>query len=398
MPRHKTGGAVQRKFQKDGKTIKVWYARIQYTDGNGKRQQREQKPRYNTKTAAKEVAKEMLGTLEGEGMASLEATTMTFAQLAEFYEKNYLVEAEYVNGRKIAGYRSKYEIGLRLEVLKKYFRNKKVQSITHGELKKFKTERLKTPVILGKNTRGTEKKGKPVERQRSIGTVHKELGLLRRVLNVAVSNGWINRNPFTMGDALISPGDERQRERILTRDEEEKLLLACTGYWAHLKPIIVCALDTGMRRGEIFKLRWSDIDFHNGIINVQALNTRTLRQRQVANTSRLTQELLLAWENSLQKPDELVFGIATSTKKAFATLRTKAGFPDLRFHDLRHTNATRLVSKHLPLSEVGRMLGHTQANTTYRYVNANIETAKCAAAMLDDFNNPVIEGESPTIN
>jgi integrase len=397
MARPKTGAAIIKWREKNGKKIKEWHACITFWK-DGKRIQKLQKPKDNTKTAARLLAKKMMDDIEDNGENSIEAMNMTFAQLADFYEKNYLVEAEYVNDRKVAGYRSKYELSLRLEVLRKYFRNKKIQSITHGEIKKLKSERLKTPVILGKNTRGTEKTGKPVERQRSIGTVHKELGLLRRVLNVAVSNGWISRNPFAMGDALISPGDERQRERILTREEEERLLFACTGYWAHLKPIIICALDTGMRRGEIFKLKWSDVDFKNGIINIQAFNTKTLRQRQVAITSRLTQELLLVWQNSTQNLDDLVFGISTSTKKAFATLRTKAGLPDLRFHDLRHTNATRLVSKHLPLSEVGRMLGHTQANTTYRYVNANIETAKRAASMLDDFNKPVDEGESPIIN
>jgi integrase len=57
--------------------------------------------------------------------------------------------------------------------------------------------------------------------------------------------------------------------------------------------------------------------------------------------------------------------------------------PDVRFHDLRHTHATRLVGAHIPLSEVGRVLGHTQPNTTYRYVNANVETAKRASAALD---------------
>jgi integrase len=70
----------------------------------------------------------------------------------------------------------------------------------------------------------------------------------------------------------------------------------------------------------------------------------------------------------------------------------------LRFHDLRHTHATRLVSKHMPLSEVGRVLGHTQANTTYRYVNANLETAKRAAAALDEFNTSVDESGKAVIH
>lgn len=70
----------------------------------------------------------------------------------------------------------------------------------------------------------------------------------------------------------------------------------------------------------------------------------------------------------------------------FTPARREAGLPDVRFHDLRHTAASRLVTAHIPLSEVGRVLGHTQPNTTYRYVNANIETARCAAAALDAFN------------
>lgn len=76
-------------------------------------------------------------------------------------------------------------------------------------------------------------------------------------------------------------------------------------------------------------------------------------------------------------------------KKSWTSVRTKAGLPDVRFHDLRHTAATRLVAAHLPLPEVGRVLGHTQANTTYRYVNANIETTRRAAALLDAFNQGV---------
>ena len=85
-------------------------------------------------------------------------------------------------------------------------------------------------------------------------------------------------------------------------------------------------------------------------------------------------------------PNGLVFGIVDNVKRSFTAARNQAGLNDLRFHDLRHTAATRLVGAHIPLSEVGRVLGHTQANTTFRYVNANVETAKRAAAALDAFN------------
>ena len=86
-----------------------------------------------------------------------------------------------------------------------------------------------------------------------------------------------------------------------------------------------------------------------------------------------------------------MFGFTDNVKKSWTSVRTKAGLPDVRFHDLRHTAATRLVAAHLPLPEVGRVLGHTQANTTYRYINANIETTRRAAALLDAFNSGTVE-------
>lgn len=397
MARHKTGAAIYKWKVKNGKKVKQWFACVSYVGEQGKRRQWLQKPEDNTKTAARELAKKMLGEIDIQGEKAIDAANMTFAHLTDYYQRTYLIEPEYVDGRKVAGYRSRYELQLRLNILKDYFAKEKIKSITHGDLECFKAIRLKTPVVFGKNTCGTDKPGKVIERQRSIGTVHKEMSLLRRVFNIAVQNGWILKNPFARGDSLINPGDEKHRERILTREEEEKLLAVCAGAKAHLRPIIIMALDTGMRRGEIFKLKWSDIDFENGIINIQAFNTKTIRQRQVAITSRLALELQALWGNSPLNPDALVFGVA-NVKKAFSKARIVAGLPDVRFHDLRHTHATRLVAGHVPLSEVGRVLGHTQANSTYRYVNANVETARRAAAVLDQFNKTIDSAEEGMIH
>lgn len=386
MPRSRTGAAITRWKTRNGKRVKQWFACITYFE-NDKRVYRYGKPKDNTKTAARELAKQMLADMDDRGPKALDTANMTFSELADYYRETYLIDPEYVDGKKVAGYRGKYVMEINLKILSGYFGKRRIKEITHADIKKFKAVRLKTPAVFGKNTRGDGETGHEVKRQRSIATVHKELSLLRRVLNVAVSNGWLVKNPFDKGDSLINPGDEKPRERILTKDEEEKLLAVCTGAKAHLRPVIIMALDTGMRRGEIFKLKWSDIDFENRLINILAFNTKTMRQRQVAITSRLAQELQALWKSSTLNPDDLVFGVA-NVKKAFSKARTIAGLADLRFHDLRHTHATRLVSKHLPLSEVGRVLGHTQANTTYRYVNANVETARRAAAMFDEFNHP----------
>jgi len=168
-------------------------------------------------------------------------------------------------------------------------------------------------------------------------------------------------------------------------------MAACdTPQRAHLKGILICALDTGMRQGEIFSLRWRDVDLENGLLTIQAFHTKTMKERQVAITTRLALELERLKASAPDNPKGLVFGIIDNVKRSFSGARSDAGLKDVRFHDLRHTAATRLVAAHILLSEVGRVLGHTQANTTYRYVNANVETVKRAAAALDMFNAEVI--------
>jgi integrase len=393
MPRPKTGAAILKWRIANGKRVKEWYACVSYTDDTGKRQQWTE--RAMNKTAAKSRATEMLAELADETPASIEGRDMTFAQLADYYKETYLLDPEYRDGRKIAGLRSKYDYQKRLKPLREFFDRKKLRSITHGDLQRYRTHRLKVPVILGRNTKGTDKKGKPREKPRSIATVHRELSLMRRILNVAVSNSWIVRNPFHLGESLIRPGEETPRERIISREEEQRLLAACEGERQHLRAILICALDTGMRRGEIFSLTWSDIDFESGLITIRAFNTKTMRERQVALTERLAIELECLTAN---RAGELVFGIKTHAQHSFDKAKKKAGLADLRFHDLRHTHATRLVGAQMPLAEVGRVLGHTQPSTTFRYVNINADTARRAADLLNQFNNIAVEDEQTTIN
>lgn len=358
------------------------FARVTYTDETGKRCEIER--RANNRSHAKEMIKRLIRELDDYGGQSLEAAQMTFKELADYYEETYMIEAQYVDGRKVAGLRSLYYAKILLKAIREFFGNSKLRAIRHGDIERFKSSRLKTPTKHGK--------------QRSIASVNRELSMLSRMFTVAAREDWILKNPFTSGNTLINSADERKRERILTRGEEEKLLAACAGPRIHLKPIIVCALDTGMRRGEIFKLKWSDVDFAEGVITIRAFNTKTMSERQVAMSERLSRELLALFAKSTQEPDSLCFGITNNVKTAFTSARRAAGLSDVRFHDLRHTHATRLATSHMPLSEVGRVLGHTQANTTYRYLNANVETARRAAALIDSFNRLDDDAEKPVIN
>lgn len=360
------------KTNKD-KYIKIidgnYWARITYVDQYGKR--RELKRRADNKTHAKQLVQKLLLEIEQYGTRSFDKAQMTFEQLIQYYQDKYLVAPKYVDGRKVAGLRGYKKSAFAIEALKEYFGKKKIRSITSGDLEGYKLTRLNTPTQRGK-------------KQRSLATVHRELALLSRVMGVAHREGWINRNPFHATDKLISVAEEKKRDRVLTREEEKLLLEQCVGIRKHLKPIIICALDTGMRSGEMFSLKWKDVDLDKEIITIEALNTKTLQTRQVALSFRLAEELEKLF-NLAKSPEDLIFGIA-SAKRAFATARTDAKLTDLRFHDLRHTAATRLIQQGIPLQEVGRILGHTQANTTYRYVNANTDTARRAADALNQFH------------
>ena len=374
--RARAGSVVKRKGR--GANAKVtWWARVTYTDPvTGKRHDRQR--RAESKIHAKELVHELLAEVDKTGGRSLAKEHMTFLDLATYFEKEYLKPAEYVEGRKVAGVRSISPAMAAVKALKDYFGKRQLRGITHNDIRTFRAERLATKTKAGK--------------QRTVAAVNRELEKLRRLLNIAEREGWILRNPMRSGDPLISVADERKRERILTRDEELRLLAACENrYQRHVRPILICALDTGMRRGEIFGLKWSDVDFDERVLTIRAFNTKTMKERQVSLTTRLTLELEKLWESSPKVRDQLVFGFTNNVKKSFTSVRTKAGLPDIRFHDLRHTAATRLVAAHLPLPEVGRVLGHTQANTTYRYVNANIETTRRAAAALDVFNQGAVE-------
>lgn len=253
----RTGSIVKRKPRSKGAKA-TWWARVTYIDPKtGKRHDLQR--RGQNKAHARDLLQALLREIDvTEGQGPLNERK-TFAELCDYFEKHYVKPAEYVDGRKIAGVRSLGTAKGQLSVLREYFGSSRLRSITHGDVRQFRAARL------AQQTR--------TKTQRTIASVNRELSMLRRMLNVAQREGWILRNPFSAGDSLISLADENKRERILTRDEELKLLGACeTPQRLHLKSILICALDTGMRQGEIFSLRWRDVDLEDRLLNIQAFS------------------------------------------------------------------------------------------------------------------------------
>jgi len=360
------------------------YARFVYTDASGKRREKHEKA--ESKTDARERYDRMKREHFSHGEQILDAARMTFRQLAAIYEQRRLIPAEYQGERRVAGRRSLETPKGYLRTLVGHFGGKRVRNIAHSDLDKFRRERLKTPIIAKYKEKGKEKTR---ERPRTIASVNRELEVLRSVLNFAKREGWIIRNPFETGEPLISKADEVQRDRILTCEEEERLLSVCTGRRSHLRLLLIAALDTGMRRGELFALKWSDVDFENRLISVRATTTKTMRGRIIGLTARLQSELAALWENSAKGADSLVFGITDTVKTAFAAACREAGVEGFRLHDARHTAITRMIQGGMPPMEVMKISGHTQMTTFVRYVNADSNTAQRAAAALDALHQAI---------
>src|SRR6266536_152511 len=191
----------------------------------------------------------------------------------------------------------------------------------------------------------------------------------------------------------------------------DRLLAACeTNLRRHLKVLVIAALDTGARQGELLKLRWSDIDFEEGVIkNATCYKGKTVQRREVPLTSRLKETLLdlkakrgaAAFRRSrltgAEADSSLVFSIISNVQRSWEAARKDANLEHVRFHDLRHTAATRLAQT-MQLALAGQVLGDRDPKTTHRYVNRAREVIKQAGLALEDWqqkeplpSQPVIE-------
>ncbi|MBK8302977.1 MAG: hypothetical protein IPK98_06095 [Chloracidobacterium sp.] len=241
----------------------------------------------DNKTHARRLRDELQDKYSKRGEKAIEGDKLTFRKLAETYKEKKLVPAEYHgnNGaeRKVAGLRSVKPVIHYLDVLKEFFGAYLLRNISHSDIEDFKARRLKTESKRG---------------ERSIADVNRTLSLMRTMMRYAVQNGWIMQSPFDLGAPLISMSDEVKRERTLSFDEESRLLTACMaereikykrngkpvkaklkGGGELLKGLVVVALDTGMRKGELFKLCWRDVDLSRRIIKVTAFNSKTAKPR-----------------------------------------------------------------------------------------------------------------------
>ncbi len=210
-------------------------------------------------------------------------------------------------------------------------------------------------------------------------TVNRELNSLSKMFSIAVNNNYIEKNPCQGVHKLKV---ENIKIRYLTSDEEKRLFEAIDDHW--IKPIVICALQTGMRKTEILDLTWDCVDFTQKYITV--LQTKNGKSRQIP----ISQKLIDALQGQ-EKIKEYIF-INPITKNRHGNINDifphflkKAQIKNFRFHDLRHTAATRMVEKGVDLIVVMDILGHSDIKTTMRYAHPVPEMKLRAINILNDY-------------
>jgi integrase len=201
---------------------------------------------------------------------------------------------------------------------------------------------------------------------------------------------WFNRNPDYKCLKYSNPVRQEHvstfpenpaKDRFLTEDEQRKLLEAARGgRWDRRYALVLLALTTGCRKGELLNLTWADIDFRQRTAYLG--RTKTGRPRYVPLTSPVIEELI-----GFRGTSELKVFHSTVSKTAprcikqdWAWTLKRAGIGHARFHDLRHTAASNLVRAGRTLFEVATLLGHSSTIMTARYSHLAVGDTR---AMVD---------------
>ena len=265
------------------------------------------------------------------------------------------------------------------EVLCEFFEGESVEQITWERIEEFKTERSRVRTKTGSKRRPA--------------TINRELSILSKALTLAVKANVIRRNPCREVERFKV---DNARSRFLTEEEETRLFEELADHQM-VKDVVTMALHTGMRQGEIFNLRWFDVNPTRGTIHVR--RTKTGKDRFVPINSRLRALL-----ENLNRSSEHVFPSPKTgralidVKRQFDRAKVHAGIADFRFHDLRHTAATRMADNGADVFTIAAILGHSDIRMTSRYTHATDRARRAAVESLaGDFKSRIGQDSSTSL-
>ena len=337
------------------------------------------------RTQAKDVLADNTKGIDAQAEKKEARQVVAMQTLKEYLDEKYLpwFKAKYKAGTTDASFKSLEE-----------FNEIELDKITAWNIEKWRSKRLKEGV-------------KP-------GTVNRPLSALKAALNRAVEWSLIESNPLTAvkqirEDALpvvryLSTAEEKRlRAALDTREEEarvkrerfnkwrtdrhQKPAKALTGVFVdHLKPMVLVAINTGLRRGELFNLQWADVDLKGRNLTVHGTSAKSGRTRHIPlNAEALN--TLKDWKVQQADTSGLVFknrkgGRFDTIKTAWQALLLDAKIKNFRWHDLRHTFASKLVMVGVDLNTVRDLLGHSDLKMTLRYAHLAPEHKAEAVAKL----------------
>lgn len=261
-----------------------------------------------------------------------------------------------------------------INCFKEYIRTKKVEEKIKVPNPNYKVNNCRKKYQIETITK---------EIELSNATINRYIELLSKMFNLCIDENLLEKNPCKNSGKLRQ---DNFKIRFLSKEEEKRMFEVINEEYSSLCPLIICALQTGMRKSEIFNLKWNQIDFKKGFIEI--LKSKSGKARKIPISKRLDEELR---KLLVIKSNEYVF-INPQTqkpyvdiKKSFSSILEKAEIENFRFHDLRHTVATRLVENGVDLVVVQEIMGHSNIQTTMRYAHPVPERKKQAISFLSSY-------------
>jgi integrase len=248
---------------------------------------------------------------------------------------------------------------------------------------------------------------------RTVQLIH---SVFHRALVHAVKLGLIPRN---RDDATTPPRPKRKERQFFDENKVQQLLITAKATHDRFMALYHLAIATGMRQGELLGIKWSDVDWEAGALQVQrqlskkkgggftftSPKTKSGTRRIDLGSATLAvlkeyqqtqfKEMMAAGEH--WQEHDLIFPSTIGTpldrenlRRRYKRLLKKAGLPEIRFHDLRHTAATLMLNNNIPVIVVSRRLGHSQPSITLDVYGHLIPTKqKEVASLMDQLLTPI---------
>lgn len=248
----------------------------------------------------------------------------------------------------------------RLKLLLPYFGDTPIGRITKNLVRQYRQDRHR-------------------RRKLTETTINRDLECLRHILFWAVDEGLLTINPLSR---MRLERERRKRRSVMSLAEEELLLEAAS---PHLQKIVICALDTGMRRGEILNQRWEDVDFARELLFVTHSKTPEGEAREIPLSRRLFN---LLWEH--RENEGLIFTFKDKPlhriKTAWMGALRRAGVRYYRFHDLRHAFNTRLMEAGVMQEVRKALMGHSSGEDVHSmYTHVELPAKREAIRKLESW-------------